>query len=464
VSCFGLPLSRRDRGRGEGSFSDPGSAISFLVYNAFAMPTKSFLIIGIITLLLLSGLGLFIVYKTPFQRRRLTLVFYIQSLALILLFVIFSLAQGWESLLLEPGPAVLVLCSPVLLGLLTRVFAAIFRRLPVSSAWSRFAILGLCLVILVFLFALMVQPYALFIAILPGAIILTFVWLLLRDSFINEIILSLLFILLMGVSRTGMLEPLLHSLPDWLGLILRPIFFLQAGFVVGWSAWLAFNGAEALPSTDNPSASDQGRPRTYAAYLHLGLAMVILLSLLYTIFWVSIWDHTDNSLGGIWMAITGGFISLAAGGLIMERRKGSSRLVGFMYLLPVTALLFIAFGVGIRFPYHPISDRRAALIQEAIQQFYLQNGRYPAELDQLVPHQLLWVPRQVVLRNEAWCYQGGDDYYRLGDFWRQSFGSLIEIKTYALEGNPPDAGWSCLEDLVKMEFRYNPPPLIGGGQ
>jgi hypothetical protein len=428
------------------------------------MPAISFLIIEIIALSLFSGVGLFIVLKTPPQKRRLTLVFYLQSLALILLFVVFSLAQSWASLLLEPGSAVLVLCSPILLGLLAHVFSGVFHRLPNFSAWSGLAILGLCLAVLSFIVALLFQPYALFIALLPGAIVLALVWLLLRDPLINEISLSLFFILLMGVSRLGMLDPFLQTFPNWLGLVLRPVFFLQAGFIIGWSAWLAFKGSEALTPTGMASAADQGRFPTYAAVLRLGLAVVLLLNLLYTIFWVSIWDHTDNRLGGVWMAITGGFLSLAAGGLIMERRKGFSRLVGFMYLLPVTALLFIAFGIGIRFPYHPISDRRAALIQEAIQQFYLQNGRYPAALDQLVPRQLLWVPRQVVLRNEAWCYQGGDDYYRLGDFWRQSFGSLIEIKTYALEGNPPDAGWSCQEDLVKMEFRYNPPPLIGGGQ
>jgi hypothetical protein len=70
----------------------------------------------------------------------------------------------------------------------------------------------------------------------------------------------------------------------------------------------------------------------------------------------------------------------------------------------------------------------------------------------------------VVLRNEDWCYQGGEDYYRLGDFWRQGFGSLIEIKTYASAGNPPEVGWTCQENFVKMKFRYDPAPLIGGGQ
>jgi hypothetical protein len=164
------------------------------------------------------------------------------------------------------------------------------------------------------------------------------------------------------------------------------------------------------------------------------------------------------------MAITGGLLAIAAGGLIMERRRGWLRTLGLIYLLPVTALLFAAFFSGIRYPYHPISDRRAAILQEAIGQFYAINGRYPVSLAELVPGQLLWVPRQVVLRNEAWCYQGGANYYRLGDFWRQSFGSLIEIKTYASAGNPPEAGWTCQEDFVKMQFRYDPAPLIGGGQ
>lgn len=240
--------------------------------------------------------------------------------------------------------------------------------------------------------------------------------------------------------------------------------FLQAGLVVAWSALLTFRTVESLLPQAKAAEAVLQRTQRYGAFLRLGIVIFLLINLVYTIFWVSIWDHTDNGLGAVWMAITASFLSIAAGGLIMERRKGWLRTVGWIYLLPVTALIWAAFGIGIRYPYHPILEHRAVVIQEAIQKYFEQNGAYPTTLSELVPSQLLWVPRQVVLRSEDWCYQGGQDYYRLGVFWRDRFSSLIETKTYASQGDPPDAGWACQEKLVKMKFKYDPAPLTGGGQ
>jgi hypothetical protein len=428
------------------------------------MSVQTFLILEIITLLLIPSVGFLILRKTPVQKRLLTLAFYLQSLALTLLFVVFSLAQSWSSLLLQPAFAVLVLCSPLVLGLVTLILTGLFHRASQSTAQSTFALILLCFVILGLLGALLLQPYALFIALLPGAILLTCIWLLVREGVVKEIVLSLLLIIFMGLSRTGLLEPMLMSLPEWLDQILRLVLFLQAGLVVAWSALLTFRAVESLLPQARAGEADLQRIQRYGAFLRLGMAIFLWINLVYTIFWVSIWDHTDNGLGAVWMAITASFLSIAAGGLIMERRKGWLRTVGWIYLLPVTALIWAAFGIGIRYPYLPILEHRAVVIQEAIQKYYEQNGAYPSTLSELVPSQLLWVPRQVVLRSEEWCYQGGQDYYRLGVFWRDRFSSLIEAKTYASQGNPPTAGWACQENLVKMKFKYDPAPLFGGGQ
>jgi hypothetical protein len=428
------------------------------------MTVQALLIIEAIALVFICGAGFLILRKTPPQAQRLNLVFYLQGLALTILFIIFSLAQGWSSLLLQPALAVLVLCSPLVLGLLTLILTGVFSRLSPPAAQSTLALSLLCFVTLGLMAALLLQPYALFIALLPGAILLTCVWLLVRQGVVEEILLSLLLILLMGVSRMGVLEPMLSSLPAWLGQVLRPVLFLQAGLIVPWSALLTFRAVESLISQARVGEVDFQRIQRFRAFLRLGMSSFLLINLVYTIFWVSIWDHTDNGLGAVWMAITGSFLSIAAGGLIMERRKGWLRSVGLVYLIPVTALIWAAFGIGIRYPYHPISDHRAIQIQEAIQKYFEKNGAYPATLSELVPRQLLWVPRQLILRSEDWCYQGGQDYYRLGVFWRDRFSGLLETKTYASEGNPPDAGWACQENLVKMKFEYDPAPLFGGGQ
>jgi hypothetical protein len=428
------------------------------------MTVQTLLILEIISLVLISGAGFLILRRTAPQEKQLTLVFYLQSLALTLLFIIFSLSQAWLPLLLQPAFAVLVVCSPLVLSLAALIFTGIFHRLSPSAAQSPFALILLCFVILGLMAALLLQPYTLFIALLPGAILLTCVWLLVREGVVKEITLSLLLIILMGVSRTGMLEPMLKSFPEWFGQVLRPVLFLQAGLIVAWSALLTFRAVESLISQARTGKVDFQHIQRFRASLRLGMSGFLLINLVYTIFWVSIWDHTDNGLGGVWMAITGSFLSVAAGGLIMERRKGWLRTVGWIYLLPVTALIWAAFGIGIRYPYHPISDQRAVRIQDAIQKYFEKNGAYPIALSDLVPSQLLWVPRQLILRSEDWCYQGGGDYYRLGVFWRSRFSSKLEVKVYALDGSPPEAGWACQEKLAKMKHKYDPAPLIGGGQ
>lgn len=180
------------------------------------MTVQTLLIIEIIALLLIPIVGFLILRKASPQEKRLTLVFYLQSIALTLLFITFSLVQGWSSLLLQPAFAVLVLCSPLLLGLVTLILTGIFHRLSPSTAQSTVALILLCFVILGLMGALLLQPYALFIALLPGAILLTWVWLLVREGVVNEIILSLLLIIFMGVSRTGLLEPMLSHSPNGL--------------------------------------------------------------------------------------------------------------------------------------------------------------------------------------------------------------------------------------------------------
>jgi hypothetical protein len=310
---------------------------------------------------------------------------------------------------------------------------------------------------------LLLQPLALFFAVVVGALLLTAFSLIFKEGAAREVPPSLLLLIFMGILRLGMLEPMLRSLPEWAGMIFRPLLFVQAGMVVAWSALIAYRGVESLSYQKNSNEAGKALALRYEACLRLGISAFLLINLFYTVFWVSVWDHTDNGLAGVWMAITGSFLAIAAGGLMLERKTDRLRLLGTVFIIPVSLLLWAAFGLGIRFPYHPISDQRAALIQEAIQRHYEQTGAYPDSLSELVPRQLAWVPRQLILRSEDWCYQGGKDYYRLGAFWRSRFSGLLEVKVYASAGNPPEAGWVCQENLIRMKFKYDPPMFFDGG-
>jgi len=71
---------------------------------------------------------------------------------------------------------------------------------------------------------------------------------------------------------------------------------------------------------------------------------------------------------------------------------------------------------------------------------------------------LLYMPVPFILPGEDWCYQGAADYYRLGAFYRDFFGSPLSLKIYAQAGTPPETGWECGERLAEMKTRYDPPP------
>jgi len=62
----------------------------------------------------------------------------------------------------------------------------------------------------------------------------------------------------------------------------------------------------------------------------------------------------------------------------------------------------------------------------------------------------------VELQGETWCYQGGDDFYQLGAFFREFFGRPVELEVYAAVGEP-DTVWACEGQLAAMKERYYSP-------
>jgi hypothetical protein len=66
---------------------------------------------------------------------------------------------------------------------------------------------------------------------------------------------------------------------------------------------------------------------------------------------------------------------------------------------------------------------------------------------------LLYLPQPVVVRQAGWCYQGGEDFYRLGyvsgsfTYFQANF--LTEIFSQA--GSPPEREWSCDEWIAQFE-------------
>jgi hypothetical protein len=226
------------------------------------------------------------------------------------------------------------------------------------------------------------------------------------------------------------------------------------GMTVALAAVLVISGTKQLPSRQ-ADAPDPGRRSWLRAILRFGLAGLLLAGLAYTILWGSIWDQTNDGLTGIWFTTQAILVAIGAGVLMTFVLKGRQVVLSAVFLLGVPVLAILAFSVGWRISNLEITAGRAARLQRAVERFYAREQWYPGSLGELTPQDLLWVPGPVVLQGEAWCYQGGADYYRLGAFYRDFFSSPLLVKIYAQAGTPPAVGWECGERLAEMKARYD---------
>src|SRR5690606_26572338 len=100
---------------------------------------------------------------------------------------------------------------------------------------------------------------------------------------------------------------------------------------------------------------------------------------------------------------------------------------------------------------------RAEQVDQAIRNYYADNGRYPAELNQLVPRYLLTIPNPVLYSDHEWCYQGGSDYYRLAYVSSPVWGapaSTFAVHLHNSAGEPPATAWECDRLLVQYQERW----------
>lgn len=435
------------------------------------MSTATFFLLLAALLLVSFTLGILLLRKSPAPQRTPRLTLFLLGIGTLLLLGHFSLEPAWSRGLGQPWWADLHLLSPFILGglawLISRLYGALGHaggkplahpeRLKQARSWLFITLLALLAVFFV-------QPYGLLAALLPGAFLLMSLWFTTRSKDTLLVVITCLLLTTLGLVRSGMLEPMLGAQPEWVGLLLRPVLFIQAALVSLFAAFLAFQGVDGLTLPGLPETNDERLLRRFSAYFRLGLAIVLLAELALTVFWASAWDFSDDGLGGIWMVITASLGAVAAGGFLVERYRGRLRFLGIIFILLLPALSLASFALGIRYTYLPETAQRAREIQKAVEHYSERHGTYPAQLDELVPRDLIWVPRQLILRGEDWCYQGDSEYYRLGAFWRLNFSSMLSIEEYAKAGSPPDEGWVCQENLVRMKFKYDPPIFFDSGQ
>jgi len=181
-----------------------------------------------------------------------------------------------------------------------------------------------------------------------------------------------------------------------------------------------------------------------------GLVVPVWLLIFWQASTASAWDVATDGLGGIFLLELAFIIGLAAAIVRSWRSPARSRPILFGSAMLIVGLVLVgnAFGTyGFDGEWGNVprarTERRAALINQAILRYSDLHGEYPRSLTDLWPGQLLYIPTPFMIPRQDWCYQAGEDFYRLGYVYRKYFSTPAEVKVFASAGQPDDPAWPC---------------------
>jgi hypothetical protein len=412
--------------------------------------------LGIIPAVLIALAALLIVRMDGAERSAARLLLFSLGLGVLLLsallitmhFITEPYDQPFFQLSRLLLPSLLGLTALILLNL--KALAHMDRRLRTVSV-----LLGLAMMILVGLFwnTRLAVEYL----VLPGALILAVGWSLGRRY---GWLAAALYLLCLGV--LVLLNYFMGHPPDYSAgpppLVIRLIYLF--GFNV-WPALGVVMSGLLVAASLQPSITRDGEAALFhtqrGRLIALGSACILILYMAYVIFRGSLWDQTQDGLFGLFISQQSALIASGTGMLMTIVLRGRHRLAGLAFTLIVPLLLYQSFEAGWRASYHEITEERAARIARALDRFQAREGHYPASLDVLTPRDLLFLQQPAVLAGEEWCYQGGEDYYRLAAFHREFFSAPVSLKVYQTAGEPPEGPLPCEERLAAMKERYYSP-------
>ena len=152
---------------------------------------------------------------------------------------------------------------------------------------------------------------------------------------------------------------------------------------------------------------------------------------------------------------------LMIGLVLLLSLKGHARWGGAAFLITTSIVITGSFMLGWVFDPRSITTARAMDIRQAVEDYRQDTGKYPPDLNALFPDYQLLLLGPLTGRGQAWCYQSGSDYYRLGYIFFERYHQYaddtpfsepyFEIKVPASAGQPPESGWICDSELERYK-------------
>lgn len=268
----------------------------------------------------------------------------------------------------------------------------------------------------------------------------------------------------------GLVILIVLCLPDWLvvNLFLVPLSQPRDGLVeftllmtfcaAVVVAALLFQSGLNLLNRQNASIEQEGdspahrKPSRWIAVIALVLGALVLAQALHFFYWFMVWDTTGDGLGGLWLAIPI-LAVLFSCVLLLNALLGKTKLASFLYLLLIPVLMTIS-ACAQSVDFRQLTEERAGQVNQAIETFYAREGRYPHALGQLIPWYAISLPNPLIIYAQDWCYDGGDDHYRLGyvnrDHWSDP---NLYGRIYKSNGKIPDLPSLCAEEIAALKNR-----------
>jgi hypothetical protein len=226
------------------------------------------------------------------------------------------------------------------------------------------------------------------------------------------------------------------------------------------TALLLYSGLNAYREWQQASAMEAGRSQEQrkragrAAAVVFVLSALLLAKTLHHLYWFTVWDNTTDSLGYLLLLVPV-LAALLSGVTLSITLSGRMKWAGFLYSLLILGLMIAVSARAQRVDFRQLTEERAERVTQAIETYHAREGHYPQDLRQLTPWYVLSLPGPVIIYGQDWCYDGGQDYYRLGYVYREHWSDPRLIgRIYKTKGEAPDLAGICAEEIAALEERY----------
>ncbi len=229
------------------------------------------------------------------------------------------------------------------------------------------------------------------------------------------------------------------------------------------AALLLFTGVRAIISgrdnglqvdhTGEKETSGRGAGRRGLAVAAFSLCALLLGLIHYNLYWLVAWDMTSDSLESLWL-LPPAFAALLSGIILLAALRGKAKLAS-LYFPFVLVLMAAIFAAARQTGFQARTEARAEQISRALASYHAREGRYPENLRALVPRDTLRIPAPFIISGQDWCYDSGDNYYRLGYVSRDHWSSPnFSGQLSSASGQPADLPPICEGEINALRKRF----------